>query len=201
MTRVLWIAGLGLAALVSSGGSATAQSADAQIQFGIDMARRGLWSEALFRFKQAERVEPGSFRIYNNLAVAYEANGLFDEALDYYQRALQAAPSNRELRRNYSRFIEFYQSFKPRDEQPGAPEAEAAPEAATGDDSEGGSPEPGATPPEPGIPPPLDPGAPPPPEPTTPPEPGVPPSPEPGVPPEPGASSGARSGPAGPDAA
>lgn len=184
----LWIAGLGLVALVGCGGYASAQSADAQIQFGIDMARRGLWSEALFRFKQAERLEPGSFRIYNNLAVAYEANGLFDEALDYYQRALQAAPSNRELRRNYSRFIEFYQSFKPRDEQPeGAAESEAAPEATSDNEPEG-------APPEPGIPPPLEPGATPPPEPgTAPPEPGIPPSPEPGLPPEPRAT--------GPDAA
>ncbi len=113
---------LALAALVAPlpGGTGTAfaaDSADAQIDFGVEMARRGLWSEALFRFKQAERLEPASFRVYNNLAVAYEANGLFDQALAYYQKALKIEPSNRELRRNYSRFIEFYQSFRPRDEK------------------------------------------------------------------------------------
>jgi len=93
-------------------GAAT-DSADAQIDFGVDMARRGLWNEALFRFQAAEQLEPGSFRVLNNLAVAYEATGQFEQALDAYQRALRMEPSNKELRRNYSRFIEFYQSFKP----------------------------------------------------------------------------------------
>jgi tetratricopeptide (TPR) repeat protein len=117
-----------LAAAVGGGGAsyAAGTGADAQVDFGVAMARRGLWSEALFRFQQAERLEPNSFRILNNLAVAYEANGMFDRALDYYQRALKIAPSNRELRRNYSRFIEFYQSFKPRDE-PAAAAGETPP--------------------------------------------------------------------------
>lgn len=86
---------------------------EAQLKFGVDMAKRGLWSEALFRFRQAEQLDPSNFRVWNNLAVAYEANGMFDEALDAYQTALRMEPSNRELRRNYSRFVEFYQSFRP----------------------------------------------------------------------------------------
>jgi Tfp pilus assembly protein PilF len=107
--------------------AAGAQSADAQIDFGIDMAKRGLWNEALFRFQAAQQLEPGSFRVWNNLAVAYEATGQFEQALDAYQHALRMEPSNRELRRNYSRFIEFYQSFKPE-----AAPAEGAAEAAAG---------------------------------------------------------------------
>lgn len=86
---------------------------EAQLKFGVDMAKRGLWSEALFRFRQAEELDPNNFRVWNNLAVAYEANGMFDEALDAYQTALRMEPGNRELRRNYSRFVEFYQSFRP----------------------------------------------------------------------------------------
>ena len=31
-----------------------------QLQFGVEMAQRGLWSEALFRFKQAEKMAPES---------------------------------------------------------------------------------------------------------------------------------------------
>lgn len=131
-----------LSLLVATVCTAGGDSADAQLEFGVQMARRGLWSEALFRFQQAERLEPQSFRVYNNLAVAYEANGMFDRALDYYQRALKLAPDNRELRRNYSRFIEFYQSFKPRDDgeksagdspPPDAAAAADAGEAAPGD--------------------------------------------------------------------
>ena len=91
----------------------------AQLSFGIKMAKRGLWSEALFRFKQAERGDPGNPRILNNLAVAYEALGQFELALDTYQRALKASPSNSELRRNYSRFVEFYRNFKAETEDEG----------------------------------------------------------------------------------
>ena len=99
-------------------------AADEQLAFGVDMAKRGLWSEALFRFRQAEKAQPGNPRVLNNLAVAYEAVGLFEEALATYQQALKADPANRELRRNYARFIEFYQAFKPEEEAAEEPEAE-----------------------------------------------------------------------------
>ena len=83
------------------------------------MARRGLWSEALFRFKQARRLRPEDPKILNNMAVAYEALGNFERALEYYQQAIKADRGNKDLKRNYSRFIEFYRAFKP-DEQKGA---------------------------------------------------------------------------------
>jgi tetratricopeptide (TPR) repeat protein len=104
--------------LLALGGTAQAASARpsndarAQLGFGIDMAKRGLWREALFRFTEAEKLAPESPGILNNLAVAYEATGAFDKALDYYQRALKVSPTNRDLRNNYTRFIEFYQSFR-----------------------------------------------------------------------------------------
>lgn len=84
-----------------------------QVQFGVQMAQRGLWSEALFRFRQAERLAPDSPAVLGNIAVAYEGTGSFDEALAYYKKALAVAPSDRDLKRNYARFIEFYQSFRP----------------------------------------------------------------------------------------
>ncbi|MEM7050513.1 MAG: tetratricopeptide repeat protein [Acidobacteriota bacterium] len=117
VTPKIFLLVLTLFPLIGCGTSGAAGGGvSAQVDFGVDMARRGLWSEALFRFQQAERLEPNNFRVMNNLAVAYEANGLFDEALEAYQKALGASPNNRELRRNYSRFVEFYQSFRPDDE-------------------------------------------------------------------------------------
>lgn len=86
--------------------------AGSQIAFGVDMARRGLWSEALFRFHQAETLDPQNARVMNNLGVAYEATGDYQKALGYYQRALKLEPNNRELRANYGRFVEFYQAFQ-----------------------------------------------------------------------------------------
>lgn len=104
-----------LLALAACGGGGRVEPATspAQLDFGVEMARRGLWSEALFRFKQAERHAPGDPRILNNMAVAYEALGEFDRALDYYQRAIKVDRGNRDLRRNYSRFVEFYRAFRP----------------------------------------------------------------------------------------
>jgi hypothetical protein len=113
--------------LPACSGNSNPVQASSQLRFGVDMARRGLWSEALFRFQEAQRLEPQSPRILNNLAVASEALGQFDMALEYYKRALQIAPDSREARANYSRFVEFYQSFRgpqkarARPGQPGAP--------------------------------------------------------------------------------
>ena len=89
-----------------------ADQARAQLSFGIDMARRGLWREALFRFREAERLNPDHVGILNNMAVAFEATGEFEKALDYYNRALKVSPERRDLRNNYARFVEFYQSFR-----------------------------------------------------------------------------------------
>ena len=93
---------------------------DKEISFGVKMAKRGLWSEALFRFKRAAEQRPGDSKVLNNLAVAYEAVGQYDNALLAYKEALKSDQTNRELKRNYSRFIEFYQAFKPADEPVGS---------------------------------------------------------------------------------
>ncbi len=121
----------GLALLVLStvacaSGYGPARSADAQLAFGVDMAKRGLWDEALFRFRQAEKIDPSDPRIVNNLAVAYEATGRFEEALELYRRALRMSPNDRTLRRNYSRFIEFYQGLQPEGEDEETQEAAEA---------------------------------------------------------------------------
>ena len=95
-----------------------------QLRFGIEMAQRGLWNEAMFRFEQARALEPRDRRVLNNLAVSYEAVGRFDDALATYKTALEAAPGDRKLRQNYTRFLEFYQNFKIR--KPADPAAPAA---------------------------------------------------------------------------
>ena len=84
-----------------------------EVSFGVKMAQRGLWAEALFRFRAAEKMGDTRSAVYNNIAVACEALGLFEEAQDYYKKALDTDPKSVPLRRNYSRFVEFYQSFQP----------------------------------------------------------------------------------------
>ena len=107
-------------------------TAESQLAFGVEMAKRGLWSEALFRFKQAQRLNPGNPRILNNMAVAYEALGNFEKALDSYQEAIKSDPTNRELKRNYSRFVEFYRAFKPAEQEASKPSRSASATPASG---------------------------------------------------------------------
>jgi tetratricopeptide (TPR) repeat protein len=141
----LWLTGVALAMMVGmptgvDAGDGT-PSLDKEIAFGVKMAQRGLWNEALFRFKRAAELRPGDSKVLNNLAVAYEAVGQYDNALLAYQEALRADAANRELKRNYSRFAEFYQAFKPAEEEPvadplleAAAEQEAGPDDGTVDD-------------------------------------------------------------------
>lgn len=101
-----------LSLLAAVGTYGKPNQASSQLAFGVDMARRGLWKEALFRFQQAEKLEPENPRIQSNLGVAAEAAGQFDKALEYYQKALRLAPNDKGIRTNYTRFVEFYQGFK-----------------------------------------------------------------------------------------
>jgi tetratricopeptide (TPR) repeat protein len=111
-------------ALAWGGQAFAASEVGEQLSFGAKMAQRGLWNEALFRFRQAVRLAPGNARVLNNLAVALEATGRFDEALTTYQEALKLDPGNAEIKRNYARFAEFYQSYKPRAKPPAQPAAQ-----------------------------------------------------------------------------
>ncbi len=129
-----WIA---VAACVAGVGAFAAGGAESQLAFGVQMAKRGLWNEALFRFLEAERLEPGNPRILNNLAVACEAVGRFDDALEYYRRALAADPGNKDLKRNYASFLEFYQGFRPDRSEPGAGGEGAQRDAATAEAGDG----------------------------------------------------------------
>jgi tetratricopeptide (TPR) repeat protein len=112
LRSVLASLSLAVLLLLPAAGHARDNSAASQLSFGVDMARRGLWNEALFRFREAEKLDPENPRIQSNLAVAYEASGKFDEALSSYQKALRLAPNDKGIRTNYARFVEFYQAFK-----------------------------------------------------------------------------------------
>lgn len=87
------------------------EKAETQLAFGSNVARKGLWREAAFRFERAVEKEPNNARAHNNLAVALEAGGEFARALAEYKRALELDPGDTYIRRNYARFAEFYTSY------------------------------------------------------------------------------------------
>ncbi len=81
-----------------------------QIGFGITAAENELWDEAIFRWKKALLENPSSAAAHNNLAVAYEKRGLWEEAKKEYELALQLDPNNDYIQSNYKKFKQIYVS-------------------------------------------------------------------------------------------
>ena len=91
--------------------SGSQPSADREMRAGVKAAAREYWQEAHFRFQRASELDPTSIKIQNNLAVSLESLGRYEEALEVYKLAVEKAPSNAVLKRNYARFAEFYASL------------------------------------------------------------------------------------------
>lgn len=103
-----------LAAGVASGHAADArQEARAYVSFGIEMAQRGLWREALFRWQRAVEIDPTYAEAFNNLAIGYEHAGELGEARKAYEKALALAPNDPQIRQNYELFMEINERAVP----------------------------------------------------------------------------------------
>ncbi|MEQ1909927.1 MAG: tetratricopeptide repeat protein [Vicinamibacterales bacterium] len=95
-------------ALAATPAYADARSeAKAHVAFGIDVAQRGLWREAIYRWERAVQIDPLYAAAFNNLAVAYEHEGQLDKAKQAYEKALEAEPNNLQIRQNYELFKEI----------------------------------------------------------------------------------------------
>ena len=85
-----------------------------QVEFGIKVAQNGLWSEALYRWKRAVEIDPSYASAWNNLAIAFEHEGRFEEAKQAYEKALQLDSKNMLIRQNYDLFKEINERTKRR---------------------------------------------------------------------------------------
>ena len=84
------------------------EAAIAQVEFGISVARVGLWDEAAYRWERAAEIDPTYAAAWNNLGIAYEQKGMFEEALEAYETALDLEPDNLNIQQNYDLFREIH---------------------------------------------------------------------------------------------
>lgn len=82
--------------------------ARAQVEFGISVAQRGLWREAIYRWEKAVELDPNYAAAFNDLAIAYEHEGQLDKARKAYEKALGIDPNNSQIRQNYELFREIH---------------------------------------------------------------------------------------------
>ena len=78
-----------------------------QVEFGIAVAQKGLWREAIYRWQRATELDPTFAQAFNNLAIAHEHEGALDKARAAYEKALQIEPSNPLIKQNFDLFKEI----------------------------------------------------------------------------------------------
>src|SRR6476620_2948992 len=81
--------------------------AKTQVEFGINVAQRGLWREAIYRWQKATEIDPTYAAAFNDLAIAYEHEGQLDKARKAYEKAIELDPNNTQVRQNYELFKEI----------------------------------------------------------------------------------------------
>jgi Flp pilus assembly protein TadD len=75
-----------------------------QLKFGVLAAQNHMWDEAVFRWQKVLQQNPDSAAAHNNLAVAYERMGRWEEAEKEYQLALELEPDNEYVQSNFTSF-------------------------------------------------------------------------------------------------
>src|SRR5437867_4082035 len=97
-----------LVTLTTSSAYADARAeARSQVDFGINVAQRGLWREAIYRWEKAVELDPTYAAAYNDLAIAYEHEGQLEKARRAYDKAMELDPNNAQIRQNYELFKEI----------------------------------------------------------------------------------------------
>jgi Flp pilus assembly protein TadD len=81
--------------------------AKAQVEFGVNVAQRGLWREAIYRWQKATELDPTYAAAYNDLAIAYEHEGQLDKARKAYEKAIELDPNNSQIQQNFELFKEI----------------------------------------------------------------------------------------------
>lgn len=79
-----------------------------QVSFGILVAQKNLWKQAVTQWERATQIDPTYGAAWNNLAIGYEQLGRFKEARQAYDKAQELEPNNTFIRNNNDQFREIY---------------------------------------------------------------------------------------------
>jgi type IV pilus assembly protein PilF len=105
--HVVALVACALAVTASAASADPKAEAKSQVEFGINVAQRGLWREAIYRWLKATEIDPTYVAAYNDLAIAYEHEGQLDKARKAYEKAIELDPNNSQVRQNYELFKEI----------------------------------------------------------------------------------------------
>jgi Tfp pilus assembly protein PilF len=111
--RAALVLAFALASALPSFAADARSDAKSQVEFGINVAQRGLWREAIYRWEKAVELDPTYAAAHNNLAIAYEHEGLLEKARKAYEKALELDPNNTQIRQNYELFKEINDRTSP----------------------------------------------------------------------------------------
>ena len=102
---------------------ARADDRRSSLKFALEMAQKGNWREARFRWERLVTETPDDPFILNNLAVAQEALGDADAARSTFEKALALSGRNPAIAENASRSARFWKGvLEPSPEAPAASE-------------------------------------------------------------------------------
>ena len=104
---LMTLAAIGLLLIAGPAHADARHDAKAEVEFGIDVAQRGLWREAIYRWEKAVEIDPAYAAAFNDLAIAYEHEGQLQKARKAYDKALELDPNNTQIRQNYELFKEI----------------------------------------------------------------------------------------------
>ena len=110
LKKLIALAVVGMAVSATIAGAGDRKLAQSQVEFGIRVARQGLWREATYRWERAVELDPTYAAAFNDLAIAYEQAGELDKAKKAYQKAAELDPKNASIKQN----IEFFKEINDR---------------------------------------------------------------------------------------
>jgi len=92
--------------------SCSANKYRSELEFGNKLAQNGLWQEAYYRWHKYLEKGNNTAAVLNNIAVALEQMGKYEEAAKEYERALKLAPKNSTISSNYKALKKYLKDKK-----------------------------------------------------------------------------------------